>query len=325
MPVMDFSLMLPTFVITFREGVEAALVVGIVLACLQKARASHLNRWVYAGIAVGIALSGMLGVTINWGIQALNSAYPQYTAVIEPLLEGGFSLIAIVMLSWMLLWMTKQSKLMKSQVEGFVNQALQQNSQAGWGVFSLVLLAILREGFESVLFVIAKFQQGLAASFGTLLGIAAATAVGALLFKWGVRINIKQFFQVMGVLLLLIISGLVISSLGHFDAMMQVLSQTNRASSGLCFFYEKFTKYHSCILGARVWDTSKILPEDQFPGIFLSAMFGYTQNLYLVQAIAYLTFLVTVGSAYFRSLAPSRNKATNATLTPKAEGIKVKF
>jgi high-affinity iron transporter len=321
---MDFSLMLPTFVITFREGVEAALVVGIVLACLQKAHASYLNRWVYGGIAVGLALSGMLGVTINWGIQALNSAYPQYTAVIEPLLEGGFSLIAIVMLSWMLLWMTKQSQLMKAQVEGFVSQALQQNSQAGWGVFSLVLLAILREGFESVLFVIAKFQQGLAASLGTLLGIAAATAVGALLFKWGVRINIKQFFQVMGVLLLLIISGLVVSSLGHFDAMMQVLSQTNRASSGLCFFYEKFTKYHSCVLGARVWDTSKILPEDQFPGIFLSAMFGYTQNLYLVQAIAYLTFLVTVGSAYFRSLAPNRVKVANSRTTT-TEGIKVKL
>lgn len=306
---MDFSLALPTFVITFREGVEAALIVGIVLACLQKAHASHLNRWVYGGIAVGIALSGMLGVLISWGIQSLNQAYPQYTAVIEPLLEGTFSLVAIVMLSWMLLWMTKQSRLLKAQVEGFVSQALKQDTQAGWGVFSLILLAVLREGFESVLFILAKFQQGLVASFGTLAGITAATGVGALLFKWGVRINIKQFFQVMGVLLLLIIGGLVVSSLGHFDAMMQVLSQTNRASAGLCFFYERFTKNHSCILGARVWDTGTILPEDQFPGIFLSAMFGYTQNLYLVQAIAYLTFLVTVGGAYFRSLSPKQLKS----------------
>lgn len=311
---MDFSLALPTFVITFREGVEAALVVGIVLACLQKAHASHLNRWVYGGIAVGIALSGMLGVIINWGIQALNNTYPQYTAVIEPLLEGLFGLIAIVMLSWMLLWMTKQSRLLKSQLEGFVSQALKQDSQAGWGVFSLVLLAILREGFESVLFILAKFQQGLAASLGTLGGIAAATGVGALLFKWGVRINIKRFFQVMGVLLLLIIGGLVISSLGHFDAVIQALSQTNRASAGLCFFYEKFAKNHSCILGARIWDTGKILPEDQFPGIFLSAMFGYTQNLYLVQAIAYLTFLLTVGSAYFRSLSPKQGKLDKSTM-----------
>lgn len=63
---MDFSLALPTFVITFREGVEAALIVGIVLVCLQKAHASHLNRWVYGGIAVGIALSGMLGVMIQF-------------------------------------------------------------------------------------------------------------------------------------------------------------------------------------------------------------------------------------------------------------------
>lgn len=113
----------------------------------------------------------------------------------------------------------------------------------------------------------------------------------------------------MGILLLLIIGGLVVSSLGHFDAMVQVLSQTNRASAGMCFFYEKFTKYHSCILGARVWDTGAILPEDQFPGILLSAMFGYTQNLYLVQGIAYLTFWVTVGGAYFRSLSPKQEKS----------------
>lgn len=126
----------------------------------------------------------------------------------------------------------------------------------------------------------------------------------------------------MGVFLLLIIGGLVVSSLGHFDAMIQVLSQTNRASAGLCFFYERFTKSHSCILGARVWDTGQILPEDQFPGILLSAMFGYTQNLYLVQAIAYLTFLATVSGAYFRSLSTKQSKSAKSIQSMSQDHLK---
>lgn len=104
-------------------------------------------------------------------------------------------MVAIVMLSWMLLWLTKQSRLLKAQVETMVSGVLKQDAQAGWRVFSLILLAVLREGFESVLFILAKFQQGLVASFGTLAGIAAATGVGALLFKWGVRIQYQAILS----------------------------------------------------------------------------------------------------------------------------------
>jgi high-affinity iron transporter len=85
---MDFSAALPTFVITLREGVEATLVVGIVLACLKKARQRKLNQWVYAGVGVGIAASALVGVLFNWVIKTLGAANPQYTPVIEPLLGG---------------------------------------------------------------------------------------------------------------------------------------------------------------------------------------------------------------------------------------------
>jgi high-affinity iron transporter len=299
---MDFSAALPTFVITLREGVEAALVVGIVLACLKKAKATQLNPWVYAGVGVGLAASALVGILFSWGIQGLSATYPQYAQVIEPLLEGVFSVIAIAMLSWMLVWMTQQARYLKAEVEGAVSAAIKQDSGAGWGVFSLILIAVLREGFETVLFIVAKFQQGLVPALGAITGIGVAAGIGVLLFKWGVKINIRRFFQVMGVLLLLIVAGLVVSSLGHFDTAVNTLAQMNRESEGLCFYYEGFAKNPSCILGPIVWDTTKVLPDDQFPGLVFKALFGYTDKLYVVQAVGYVLFLLTIGGIYFRSL-----------------------
>jgi high-affinity iron transporter len=299
---MNFTTALPTFVITLREGVEAALVVGIVLALLKKAKHSRLNPWVYAGVIIGIIVSGLIGFLFTGIIKFLGSINPQYTSVVEPALEGIFSILAIIMLSWMLIWMTQQARFMKAQVEGAVTEALGKNSNAAWGVFSLILVAILREGFETVLFVAANFQQGLLPTIGALGGLATAAAIGVLLFKWGVRINIRQFFQVMGVLLILIVSGLVVSGLQHFDEATANLALSSRSSENLCFYYEHFTRIHSCILGPIVWNTSKILPDEQFPGIILKSLFGYRDKIYIVQAVGYFLFLITIGGLYFRSL-----------------------
>ena len=246
---MNFGEALPTFVITLREGVEAALVVGIVLACLKKSGQSYLSPWVFGGVGVGLIASALIGVLFGWTIQILSASNQPFAPIMELLLEGIFGLIAIAMLSWMLIWMTKQARFIKAEVEGAVSAALTQNSHAGWGVFSLVFIAVLREGFETVLFVVAKFQQGIIPALGALAGILSATALGVLLFKWGVKINIRLFFKYMGILLLFIVAGLVVSTLGLFDSAMNILSQTNRESAALCFYYERFTKIHSCILG----------------------------------------------------------------------------
>lgn len=155
---MDFSAALPTFIITLREGVEAALVVGIVLACLKKAQAEQLNQWVYSGVVGGIIASALVGILFSWGIQAVNTTYPDYAPVIKPLLEAVFGVIAIALLSWMLVWMTSQAKSLKAEIEGNVTSAIKQGNSAGWGVFGLIFMAVLREGFETVVFIIAKFQ-----------------------------------------------------------------------------------------------------------------------------------------------------------------------
>ncbi|GAB4375049.1 MAG: FTR1 family iron permease [Elainellaceae cyanobacterium] len=295
--MVDVSAALPTFVVMLREGVEAALVVGIVLACLKKADQTRLNKWVYGGILVGILASVLVGLAFNSILLALESSDQAYAPVIKQFLEAGFGVVAIGLLSWMLIWMTQQARSFKAEVEGAVSAALQQSEAAGWGVFGLILVAVLREGFETVIFISAQVQQGWIPAIGALTGLVGAAVIGALLFQLGVKINLRQFFQIMGVLLLLIVSGLVVSALRHLDHGLALLAQVNPDFAALC---PKFNA--SCVLGPLVWDTSDILPDRQFPGVLLKAFFGYTQRLYLVQAIAYLLFLTTVGGLYLQSV-----------------------
>ncbi len=289
--------MLSTFVITLREGVEAALVVGIVLAYLSKAGRANLNSWVYAGVAAGIVASVAVGIVFIWALGSLDASNQVYAPVFKPLLEAVFGLIAIVLLSWMLIWMTKQAKSLKGEVEREIDQAMQTN--AAWGVFGLIFFAVLREGFETVVFIAAQFQQGGSPVIGVVGGLSGAIVIGVLLFKLGVKIDLKQFFQVMGIFLLLIVSGLVIGVLAHFDKSLMILSQLNPEFATACV-----SEPNSCFLGGLIWDASKVLPQKQFPGVILHTLFGYVDRLYWVEAIAYLIFLTTVGSLYLQSLNP---------------------
>lgn len=305
----DFSAALPTFVITLREGVEAALVVGIVLAYLKKANQTRLNSWVYAGIGVGIGASVLIGILFSGILLALATSDQPYAAVLKPLLEGIFCTVAIALLSWMLVWMTQQARFLKTEVEGAIGVALEGNEGAGWGVFGLVAIAVLREGFETVLFIAAQFQQGWMPVLGAVAGLIGATGIGFLLFQLGVKINLRRFFQVMGILLLLIVSGLVVTALRKFDGAIGVLAHVDPQFAYLCP-----NANASCVLGRQLWDASGVLPDRQFPGILLKAFFGYTQKLYLVQAIGYVLFLGTVGGLYLRSITGwSRSSTKQAT------------
>lgn len=295
MPI-DFSAAIPTFVVTLREGVEVALVVGIVMAYLNKAGQSSLNSWVYGGIGTGIFASLLVGVLFGWTIQALEVSDQPFAPALKPLLEGVFGLIAIVLLSWMLVWMTRQAKSLKGQVENEISTALEADSGAGWGIFWLIFIAVLREGFETVIFIAAKFQQGWIPALGAVAGLIVAMAIGVLLFKWGVKINLRLFFQVMGVFLLLIVSGLVISALAHFDKGFARLAQLDPQYASIC------VSQASCFLGSLVWNLHGVLPDRQFPGIILHTLFGYVDRLYWVEAIAYVIFLITVGSIYLQSV-----------------------
>ncbi len=308
---MDFTTALPTGLITLREGVEAALVVGIVLACLNKADCQRLNPWVYGGVAAGLVGSAMVGLALGISLQQVQQVLPHLRSTVTPLLNMLFGAIAILMLSWMLLWMTRQARSLRGEIEGAVQTALQAGETAGWGIFSLVCIAVLREGFETVLFIFTNVEASLSAALGALVGLGGAALVGIGLFRWGITINLKQFFQVMGILLLMIIGGLVISVLKNLDAGLATLSQVGGAYGDLCI------SQTSCVLGPLLWDTSGVLPDRQFPGILLKTLLGYRDHLYLLQAIAYGGFWIIVGGSYFRSLNPQPSqKSVQASPPP---------
>ncbi|AKG24667.1 FTR1 family iron permease [Calothrix sp. 336/3] len=298
---MDWSVALPTFFVTLREGVEATLVVGIVLALLNKAGQSRLNSWVYAGVGGGLAASILVGGLLNWvtGIAAKS----EYASVTKEILEGLFGVLAIAMLSWMLIWMTKQARVMKSQIEQTVNSSLTDTSHTGWGIFSLILVAVAREGFETVFFIAANFQAGMLPAVGAIAGLIGAVIIGILLFKLGVKIDIRKFFQIMGTILVFIVSGLVVSALYHFDQAVANLALANSKFASFC----NPDLQSSCILSFQVWDTSNILPDKEFPGILFKSFLGYREHLYFVQAIAYLVFLFTVSTMYLRSFTDNRD------------------
>ncbi|PZV18145.1 MAG: iron permease FTR1 [Pseudanabaena sp.] len=302
---MDFSSALPTFLITLREGTEATLVVGIVLAYLMQAKQANLQKWVYLGVAAGLFVSSVMGAIAQ-------KLLGGFSGTIYYLTKGIFSLAAIVMLSWMLIWMTQQAKTMRHQVQANVEKALSSAEirKAGWGVFTLIAVAVLREGAETVLFIAGTLspdqsQSGMAQyapAIGCVAGIFAAIAIGLAMFKFGVKLNIRAFFQVLGVILLLIVSGLVITSLSAFDLANTIDKVFNPVTQSYEFFDPPRRVIEWFTLGSQVTDTSSILPADKFPGIIFSTLFGYSDKLYANQIVSYFIFLSTMGTVYFRSL-----------------------
>ncbi len=310
---MNIAAALPTAIVTLREGVEAALVVGIVLACLNKAEKSHLNQWVFGGVIAGMVGSILIGSFLGLGLHQLQYVMPNAEGLLKPILGILFGSIAIIMLSWMLLWMTRQARSLKAEISQTVTTAL-TNEAVGLSIFSLVCIAVLREGFETVLFLFTQPQTLMGSLLGVGMGLLGAILIGFGLFKWGVRINLKLFFQVMGVLLLLIISGLVVSVCRSIDVTFATLSQFNSLSLDLCLGFGQ-----SCVLGPLIWDMSQILPDKQLPGVLLKVLLGYRDHIYLIQVITYVLFWLVIGNRYFRILNQPISKNTQTTpMSPSA-------
>jgi high-affinity iron transporter len=311
---MDISAALPTFVITLREGVEAALVVGIVLALLQKAQQSHLKVWVYVGVISGLIASLLVGTLLSGLLNLLQSSDRPYATVLLPGLKTLFSFTAIGLLTWMLIWMTQQARTAKAEIEGAVTQVLQTDGRAGWGVWTLIFVAVLREGLETALFIVAQLQQGWMPLAGAIAGLIVATGIGWGLFALGIRINLKAFFQVMGIFLLLIVGGLVMGACKQLDFTVSTLEPL--VQQKLCFSVP--SPVSSCLLGPLVWDGRGVLPDGEFPGIVLKTFLGYRDRLFLGQCIAYIAFLGVTGSLYWRSLSSKVNPQTpTSSLQPE--------
>lgn len=205
--------MLPTFVIGLREGLEAALIVGIIAAFLKKnGSPGDLRKvWIGVGAAVAICIAGGLA------LQAFSASLPQRQ---QEMLECVIAAIAVVIVSYMILWMRRHSRGLKHELEGSAGDALSRGS--AWALVAMAFLAVLREGFETAVFLLAAFQAAIsptAAVTGAALGIAVAALLGLLIYRGGIRLNLSRFFRYTGVALVLVAAGLVAASLrGAYEA-----------------------------------------------------------------------------------------------------------
>ncbi|GAB3590486.1 FTR1 family iron permease [Angustibacter peucedani] len=198
--------MLPTFVIGLREGLEAALIVGIVAAFLAKQGRRDALRQVWAGVLAAVVLC--LGV--GFALHALERSLPQRQ---QEGLETVIGLLAVAMVTWMILWMRKNARFMKRDLEHAATSALARGSARALVV--MAFLAVLREGFETAVFLLSVFQSSTnagTASAGALLGIAVALVLGYAIYRGGLRINLQKFFTATGAVLVLVAAGLLMTS-----------------------------------------------------------------------------------------------------------------
>ncbi len=199
--------MLPTFVIGLREGLEAALIVGIVAAFLAQSGRRDALRLVWLGIAIAIGACVVFAV----GLQLFSSSLPQRE---QEMLETVISVVAVVIVTYMILWMRRHARTMKRDLEAATNAALMTGT--AWALIAMAVLAVLREGFETSVFLLAAFQasgNALAAGLGALIGVIVAAIIGWGIFKGGLRLNLARFFKITGVVLVFVAAGLVASAI----------------------------------------------------------------------------------------------------------------
>ena len=195
--------MIPTFVITLREGVEASLIVGIIAAFLVKEGRRDALRQMWVGVGIAVVLCAIVGV----GLDLLGEELPQKQ---QEGLESIVGVIAVAMITYMIIWMSRHSRGIKAELEGEAASALARGSTMA--LVAMAFLAVLREGFETSVFLLAAFQDSTdttAAGLGAVLGLVGALLIGLALYRGGVRINLSRFFRVTGVILVFVAAGLL--------------------------------------------------------------------------------------------------------------------
>lgn len=263
--------MLATYLLSLREGLEAALIIGIVLGAVSKIRRDDLKPAVWYGTFSAIAVAILTGLILtSFGMSLEGKA--------EEIFEGITMLIAAGILTWMIFWMGKQARFLKSELEDGVNKAAASTGKRA--VFWVAFMAVVREGIELAIFVTAAFFAGnqtetsatvVQILVGTILGLGTSVLLGYTIFATTVRLDLRKFFQVTGMLLILFAAGLVAHGVHEFNEVGWVPG-----------------------IVEHIWDVNMILDENSIAGQLLKALFGYNGNPSLTEMIAYFVYIAVV-------------------------------
>ena len=204
---------LANFLIALREGVEAALIVGVVAAYLVKVGRKNLLPKVWLGVVIAAALPLSLGAIMTWGPYTLS-----FQA--QEILGGTLSLVAVAMVTWMILWMSSNSRQFARKLRE--DTAAQLASDSDWGVVWIAFIAVAREGIETALFVWATIKSSAenaiaAPALGVVTGLLVAVVIGWLIYTGAARINLSVFFNITGLLLIFVAAGIVSYGIGDLQ------------------------------------------------------------------------------------------------------------
>jgi len=248
--------------ISFREGLEAALIVAIVIGYLVKIGQRGQVRVAWAGVIAAVLASALVAL----GITTVGA---ELEGRAEQIFEGTTMFLAVGVLTWMIFWMRSQARFMKSSLEKEVLAAA--TSGQTLALFGVAFLAVFREGVETALFLSASafVADGGGTLIGAILGLGIAAAMGWFIYASTVRLNVRMFFNVTSVLLLFFAAGLLAHGVHEFQ------------EAGLL----PMTIEH-------VWDTNHILDESSAFGEIMKALFGYNGNPSLLEVISYVTYWV---------------------------------
>lgn len=284
--------MLSTFVIGLREGVEASLIVGIIAAFLVKQGRPDAMRAMWGGVALAVVICLAFGL----GLEVLNSQLPQRE---QEMLETVVATIAVGFVTYMIVWMRRHARDLKKTIEHHAGSAIASGSVLA--LIGMAFFAVLREGFETAVFLAAAFESSInpVVSFsGAVLGVAAAVVIGALLYRGGIRINLAKFFRVTGAVLVLVAAGLVSSAL-----------HTAHEAGWVNF------------LQSEALDLSWLLTPGSVQSALGAGMFGIQSKPTVIEVIGWLAYAIPM-LAYVLWPQPKKAKAqatpkNTATATPQ--------
>ncbi len=270
------------FLLSLREGLEAALIIGILLGALRRFGRGELGRFIWCGVAAAVVISAAAaGGLMAAGIGLAGRA--------EEIFEGVMLILAASFLTGMIFWMQRQGATWRAALAADVREAA--GGTGGWGLFAVAFLAVVREGIELALLLVATtLQSSLAATgLGVALGIGAAVVIGALLYQGVLHLNLAAFFHVTNVLLLLFAAGMI--GLGAHELIEAGLLPA---------------------LVDPIWNVNPILSDKSIPGELLKSLFGYNGNPALTEALAYVAYLVGVGWIVLLRPTPARGATVRA-------------
>ncbi|MBD8577786.1 FTR1 family protein [Pseudomonas syringae] len=279
--------MLVPFLIMLREGIEAALIVGIIASYLKQ---TGRGQWMPA-VWIGVFLACALALFVGGGLELMSAEFPQKQ---QELFEGLVGLLAVGILSSMVFWMRKVGRSIKTELHQSLDSALGGSRNQTWALIAMVFFAVAREGLETVFFLLAVFQQSSDASapLGALLGLILSAGFGIALYRGSLRLNLSLFFRWTGLFILVVAAGILGNSVRSL--------------------HEAGVWNH---LQEVVFDISATLPMDGPTGSVLAGMFGYQDAPTVSVLGAWLIYLVGALVLFFlpyrEQAHPARPSATN--------------